>query len=59
MKKSILILSIMAIGLFACTESPKSNETATTTDKPTDNGASQDDPDLVAIDGTIHGLDNC
>jgi hypothetical protein len=56
MKNLFLLLSMIAFGFFACTESPKPNETATSTHEPTGNGGSQDDPDLVAIDEAIHGF---
>lgn len=54
MKKLFFLLFAFSF-LLACNEAPTNNaETTTTTEAPTDNGGSQDDPDLVAITNVIH-----
>ncbi len=53
--KYFFISFLSAFTLLSCKNST-STETATAAEVPTDNGGSQDDPDLVAINETIHGF---
>lgn len=55
MKKHILILFLISAIGIACNQAPSGTEAgAATTEVPADNGGPQDDPDLVAINETIH-----
>ena len=57
--KNLLLFCLLLFGLAACTNSSPNSGTANdaaTTAEPTDNGGSQDDPDLVAITETIHNF---
>lgn len=53
--KYLIIFCFAALTLLSCNNST-STESAQSEEVPTDNGGSQDDPDLVAIDSTIHGF---
>ena len=48
--KNLILICFLLTGLMACNNAPS------TTSEPTDNGGSQDDPDLEAITNTIHGF---
>lgn len=52
--KYFLLLLLAVFTCFSCKNS--SPDTGQTTEEPTDNGGSQDDPDLVAITGVVHGF---
>ena len=59
MRKLIFLFSLLACIFIACKETPSNSDAANnaaTTDEPTDNGGSQDDPDLVAINDVIHNF---
>ncbi len=53
--KYILVCTLAAMTLLSC-QNTNSTGTAKADEVPTDNGGSQDDPDLVAIDAAIHGF---
>ncbi len=47
--KNLILICFLLTGILACNNAPSNSE-------PTDNGGSQDHPDLVAINDVIHGF---
>lgn len=57
MKKLLFFFGLTIFLGIACNQASSGTEAgAATTEAPADNGASQDDPDLVAINDAIHGF---